>query len=264
MPEFDDVLIISDLHLTPANPHTAERFMAFCAAEARSVQALFIIGDLFEFWVGDDVHLKNPFYSKMAACIRGVADAGVKVFFMAGNRDFIIGHEFATLASWEVLPDPCLVNLGGQEWILSHGDILCTADRAYQLMRWFTRVPFFQKLYRMSSVEKREKFAEKLRIRAINKYSQRDHYDPMKSIKGNVTLSACDAVTRQLKCPRLIHGHTHLPGMNVEAHDGNHWTRWVLSDWDLDHPEMPPRANAFRINASGLEVIDLIQSSNFR
>jgi UDP-2,3-diacylglucosamine hydrolase len=147
MLDFDDALIISDLHLTPVNPKTAERFIQFCAKEARQVKALFIIGDLFEFWVGDDVHLKEPFYQDIAASIRAVSLAGVPVFFIAGNRDFIIGEEFQQQANWKVLEDPCKVRIGNEDWLLSHGDLLCTADPAYQLLRRFTRIKFFQFLY---------------------------------------------------------------------------------------------------------------------
>jgi UDP-2,3-diacylglucosamine hydrolase len=261
MPEFDDALIISDLHLTPANPKTAERFVTFCANEARQVQALFIIGDLFEFWVGDDVHLKHPFYQSVAATIKAVVDAGVKVFFIAGNRDFIIGQQFKQLAQWEVLNDPCLVQIGGKEWLLSHGDVLCTADAPYQLMRRLTRIPFLQFLYNHSPIAWREKMGERLRMRAIEKYRNRESYDPSLSSKGNVTLEACHQVTQVFKCPRLIHGHTHLPNVHQETRAGASWTRWVLSDWDLDHPEMSPRANAFGLNHEGLKTIDLIQTS---
>jgi UDP-2,3-diacylglucosamine hydrolase len=261
MLEFDDALIISDIHLTPVNPETAKRFIQFCESWARQVKALFIIGDLFEFWVGDDVHLKTPFYSDIANSIRAVVDSGTAVFFIAGNRDFIIGEPFSKLAGWQVLEDPCLVKLGAQEWLLSHGDVLCTADPAYQLLRRFTRIPFFQYLYRLSPISYREKFSERLRMRAKTKYSQRESFNPMQAgAKGNVTLEACHAVTQQLNCPRLIHGHTHLPGTHQESLNGNTWTRWVLSDWDLDHPEMPPRANAFKITAKGLEILDLVNT----
>jgi len=254
---FADVLIISDLHLTPAHPKTAKRFMAFCEQQAREVKALFIIGDLFEFWVGDDVHLQDAFYQEVAHKIHTLVQSGVPVFFIAGNRDFIIGTEFHKRAGWQELSDPCLVEIGGQTWLLSHGDILCTADRPYQLLRWITRIPFMQWLYRQSPMSKRIQLSITLKLRAQKKYQQREQYVSGMDQKSNVTLQACGEVTKKFNCPRLIHGHTHLPDVHHEHLNGHEWTRWVLCDWDFDHPDMPNRANAFRINQKGLEIVDL-------
>ncbi len=259
MPEFDHALIISDLHLTAAYPFTANRFVDFCKNEARQVQAVFIIGDLFEFWVGDDAHLQTPFNQDIAKEIHALCASGVKVFFIAGNRDFMLGEEFKKMASWTVLPDPSVVKIGHQSWLLSHGDMLCTADPAYQLFRSFTRVPFFQYLFMLIPSQLRQKLGNRLRSRASIKYQQREYFDPIAAnLKGNVTLDACAKLTEDYQCPRLIHGHTHRPGVQKEQLGHQSWTRWVLSDWDLDHPEMKPRANALLINASGITSIDLV------
>jgi len=263
MPEFDHALIISDLHLTAAYPFTANRFIDFCKNEARQVQAVFIIGDLFEFWVGDDAHMHTPFNLSIGKEIQALSASGVQVFFIAGNRDFMLGKDFQNITSWTVLPDPSVVNIGGQSWLLSHGDMLCTADPAYQLFRSFTRVPFFQYLFMLIPPKLRQKMGDRLRSRAAMKYQRREYFDPMTAnIKGNVTLEACAKITDKFKCPRLIHGHTHRPGAQEEQFGNQSWTRWVLSDWDLDHPEMKPRANALLINSSGITAIDLMQTSS--
>jgi UDP-2,3-diacylglucosamine hydrolase len=107
----------------------------------------------------------------------------------------------------------------------------------------------------------RKKLGERLRRRATMKYEMRKNFDPLKaSIKGNVTLEACSQMTRRYHCDRLIHGHTHLPGFHEENWGGHSWKRWVLCDWDLDHPEMHPRANALRIDNSGIHAVDLIKN----
>jgi UDP-2,3-diacylglucosamine hydrolase len=260
MPEFENALIISDLHLTPAYPYTAERFIEFCQNEAKQVQALFIIGDLFEFWVGDDAHLHHPFHQNIAEQINTLKRTGVKVFFIDGNRDFMLGEAFAKKSGWEKLPDPSVVQIASQRWLLSHGDMLCTADPAYQMFRKFTRVKLFQKIFLLIPTAFREKLGNLLRKRATMKYQKRERFDPTTAnIKGNVTLEACAAITQQNHCDQLIHGHTHRPGVHNEKLGQHAWRRWVLSDWDLDHPEMKPRANALFINKDSLQTIDLMK-----
>ena len=259
MSGLDSAFIISDLHLTPAYPYTAERFVEFCRNEAKQVQALFIIGDLFEFWVGDDAHLHNQFHQDIAKEIQVLGNSGVKVFFIAGNRDFMLGEAFQKRSAWQVLPDPSVVQIASQSWLLSHGDMLCTADPAYQLFRSFTRVRFFQRIFMLIPTSFRKKLGNLLRKRATMKYQKRERFDPQAAnIKGNVTLEACAAITKKQLCNQLIHGHTHRPGVHEEKIQDHSWTRWVLSDWDLDHPEMKPRANALLINQDGIKSIDLI------
>jgi UDP-2,3-diacylglucosamine hydrolase len=256
----DQALIISDIHLTPAYPHTAKRFIDFCQVEARKTPCLFIIGDLFEFWVGDDAHLHSPFHKEIANEIKQVVDSGVLVYFIPGNRDFMLGSAFAKLATWQVLPDPSIIQVGSKKWVLTHGDNLCTADPAYQLFRGITRLQFLQRLFMLIPTPIRKKMGAQLRQRATIKYQLRQHFNPQKAnIKGNVTLQACAKILRKNHCNQLIHGHTHLPGIHQETQGQQEWTRWVLSDWDLDHPEMHPRASALQIDHSGVSVINLIR-----
>jgi len=261
MLEFDNALIISDVHLTPAYPHTANRFIEFCQKEARDIQALFIIGDLFEFWVGDDAHLNSPFHQQIAQEIALIIRSGVPVYFIAGNRDFMLGDQFTQIAGWKVLPDPTRVRIGHQEWLLSHGDLLCTADPTYQLFRRFTRIHLIQKMFLQIPISYRKKLGESLRRRSTIKYQMRQSFDPiMATMKGNVTLEACSQLTNRYQCDQLIHGHTHLPGYHLEKWGNHAWKRWVLSDWDLDHPEMLPRASALRIDLKGIQAINLIEA----
>lgn len=262
MSEFDNALIISDLHLTPAYPYTADRFIDFCKNEAREVQALFIIGDLFEFWVGDDAHLHTQFHHDIAEEIHAVSAAGVAVYFIAGNRDFLLGKAFQKLAGWLPLADPSIIKIGGKSWLLSHGDMLCTADTTYQLFRKWTRRKWIQSLFLLIPIRFRQMLGERLRKRARIKYELREYYDLTNAkIKEDVTLEACAKITQEYGCTQLIHGHTHLPGHHVESFAGQSWQRWVLSDWDLDHPEMKPRAKALMINQETIESIDLLKTS---
>jgi len=259
MISYDNALIISDIHLTPAYPYTATRFIEFCENEARTTQAVFIIGDLFEFWVGDDAHLHTPFYLDIAKHLKALADSGVAVYFMAGNRDFMLGESFKQLAHWEVIPDPSLISIAGEKWLLTHGDALCTADPAYQFYRNLTRLKWLQKLFMRVPISYRKKMAERLRRRATMKYQRKQYFDlAQANIKGDVTLEACAKITKDLGCTKLIHGHTHRPKYHQESYENQTWQRWVLSDWDLDHPEMLPHASAFRIDQSGLQVVNLI------
>jgi UDP-2,3-diacylglucosamine hydrolase len=255
---YENALIISDIHLTPAYPYTAKRFIEFCENEARSTQAVFIIGDLFEFWVGDDAHLHTPFHLDIAKHINLLVQSGVAVYFMAGNRDFMLGESFKSLANWQVIPDPSLITIAGEQWLLTHGDALCTADPAYQFYRRLTRLHWLQKLFMHIPIRYRKQMAERLRRRATIKYQRKQYFDQaLANLKGDVTLDACAKLTKQQGCAKLIHGHTHRPKYHKESLANQQWQRWVLSDWDLDHPEMRPHASAFRLNASGLQVLNL-------
>ncbi len=134
-------LFISDLHLDPARPAITELFLQFLRDEAAHADALYILGDLFEAWIGDDT--PSPAADAVASALRTVADGGVPVYFMPGNRDFLVGEDYAARAGFRILPDPCVVELYGRPTLLMHGDLLCTDDVAYQAFRTQTRDPAF-------------------------------------------------------------------------------------------------------------------------
>ena len=154
-------LFISDLHLDAERPEIGEQFLAFLETEARVAEALYILGDLFESWVGDDD--PNPHYAVMKTAIRALVDSGVPVFFMHGNRDFMIGQQFAEEVGVQLLDDPTPLELYGERVLLSHGDALCTDDLQYQEVRQMTRDPQWQAMMRAKPLEERLAFAEQAR-----------------------------------------------------------------------------------------------------
>ena len=159
-----------------------------------------------------------------------------------------------------LLTDPSLVEIAGAQYILSHGDSLCTADVGYQLFRTWVRKPWIQKLFLHLPLTWRCSVAKHLRNQSHLQYqsAKQDHGSNMKT---NVTAEGCVAVLSAHNCTRLIHGHTHLPAHHQENLRNQEWQRWVLSDWDLDHPEaVLPRASALSIDQHGVRYLDLIKA----
>ncbi len=220
-------LFISDLHLSPVEPATVERFLKFLAGPAQAAASLAILGDLFEYWAGDD-DLADPFNARIIAALRAVTDAGVAVSFMAGNRDFLIGDSFAAAAGLSLLPDPCVLNIAGVRSLLAHGDTLCTDDTDYQDFRRRVRDPAWQTSFLARSLADRKAEIDELRQR-----SERE-----KKIKPlhimDVNASAVVATLRQHGASILIHGHTHRQGQHTHSVDGQICQRWVLGDWHAD------------------------------
>lgn len=260
IPQYASALLISDLHLTPSMPLTAQRFFDFCEKEGPSVEAVFILGDLFEYWIGDDVSLDSPFQQEVKRAIANLSTR-TKTYYLHGNRDFLIGADFLKKTGMTLLPDPSKINIAGNEYIVCHGDSLCTTDVAYQIFRHWVRKPWVQKLFLKMPLHWRKSIANNLRSNSSSQY-QRYVRDASKNghSKTNVTLNACAALLRDLSGDKLIHGHTHLPAHHCEKLAQQEWQRWVLSDWDLDHPESRlPKASALRIDGSGVHYADLVK-----
>jgi UDP-2,3-diacylglucosamine hydrolase len=222
-------LFISDLHLCEERPATTRAFFAFLAGPGREARALYILGDLFEYWVGDD-DAEAPFNERVTAALAALAATGVKVYLLVGNRDFLIGEAFAQRAGLHLLADPTLIELGEQPALLTHGDLLCTDDRAYQEYRAQVRDPAWQRAFLERPLAERKHIVEELRRRS----------EAAKRDKGtdimDVNAGAVEALLREWDYPALIHGHTHRPGHHVHEADGHACERWVLSDWDADAP----------------------------
>ena len=259
--QFASALFISDLHLTPSMPLTAQRFFDFCKKDAPKVEAVFILGDLFEYWVGDDASSQSPFQQEVKRALANLATK-TKTFYMHGNRDFLIGPDFIKKTGMTLLADPTVVEVAGEQYVLCHGDALCTADVGYQVFRSWVRKPWVQKLFLRLPLAWRRAIANHLRSNSHVQYQRgiRNSYS-QNQIKTNVTLDACAATLRAHSGRNLIHGHTHLPAHHHEQLGDQHWQRWVLSDWDLDHPDSTtPRSNALLINDQGVCAIDLIKA----
>ncbi|MBU3564405.1 UDP-2,3-diacylglucosamine diphosphatase [Polynucleobacter sp. Tro8-14-1] len=258
IPQHASALLISDLHLTPSMPLTAQRFFDFCEKDAPKVEAVFILGDLFEYWVGDDASASSPFQQEVQRAIANLSTK-VKTYYIHGNRDFLIGKSFIKKTGMTLLPDPSVVELASHKWVLAHGDALCTADLGYQVFRSWVRKPWVQKLFLTLPLNWRKGVAQHLRSNSHSQY-QTQHRSAASQLKMDVTREACVAVMKDQSGDRLIHGHTHLPAHHKESMDTQAWQRWVLSDWDLDHPEsLHPRASALLIDSAGARYLDLIK-----
>ena len=216
-------LFVSDLHLEPARPEIGEQFLAFLDGPARKADALYILGDLFEAWIGDDD--PNPYYAQMRSAIRELTDSGVPVFFMHGNRDFMIGQQFATEAGLTLLDDPHPLELHGENVLLSHGDALCTDDLEYQQVRAMTRNPDWQAMMLSKSVEERIAFAAQAREQSLARG------ESMTDDIADVNQGAVEQALRDSGADILLHGHTHRPAVHPFHVDDRPVHRIVLGDW---------------------------------
>ena len=256
--QFGSALLISDLHLTPSMPLTAQRFFDFCEKEATKVEAVFILGDLFEYWVGDDAAASSPFQQEVQRTIANLSTK-VQTYYLHGNRDFLIGKSFLKRTGMTLLADPTAVEIASHKWVLAHGDALCTADIAYQTFRNWVRKPWAQKIFLNLPVNWRKGVAQQLRTNSHGQYPSKQRSESHQR-KMDVTREACAAILRDQVGDRLIHGHTHLPAHHEESLGAQSWQRWVLSDWDLDHPEsLRPKASALLIDSAGVRYLDLIK-----
>jgi UDP-2,3-diacylglucosamine hydrolase len=216
-------LFISDLHLDAERPDIGAQFLAFLETDARAAEALYILGDLFESWVGDDD--PNPHYAVMKTGIRALVDAGVPVFFMHGNRDFMIGQQFSAETGVQLLDDPTPLELYGERVLLSHGDALCTDDRQYQNVRQLTRDPEWQAMMRAKPLEERLAFAAQARA------ASQAHYASSSEDIMDVNADAVAQIFREHDMDILLHGHTHRPALHQVELPDRRVTRIVLGDW---------------------------------
>lgn len=216
-------LFISDLHLDAERPEIAEQFLVFLDKEAVHAESLFILGDLFESWIGDDD--PNPHYAVVKTAIRKLADTGVPVYFMHGNRDFMIGDDFAEETGVRILEDPLVRNLYGEPVLLSHGDAYCTDDVAYQNIRKMTRDPQWQSMMRQKSVEERLAFAAQARADSMA------HGGAIDDRISDVNPDAIESAMRDAGVRKMLHGHTHRPAVHEISIDDDPATRIVLGDW---------------------------------
>lgn len=216
-------LFISDLHLDPERPEITRLFLDFLAGEARRAEALYILGDLFEAWIGDDDD--DPHHARVTAGLRALAEAGVPVRVMHGNRDFLLGADFAARSACRLLPEHELIELYGEPTLLLHGDTLCTDDTAYQQFRAQVRSPAWQQAFLAKPLAERRAFAAQARRESRLAQSRLDQ------AIMDVNPEAVKKVMREHGVRRLIHGHTHRPAVHEFELDGAPATRIVLGDW---------------------------------
>ena len=216
-------LFISDLHLDDSRPHIVALFESFLADEARRADALYILGDLFEAWIGDDDDASLP--ARVASALKAVRDAGVPIYFIAGNRDFLLGENFAQRAGMTILDDGTVVDLHRTPTLLMHGDTLCTDDAAYLAFRRQVRDPAWQRQFLAQPLAARRAFAQQARN------VSREHTSQTAMAIMDVNPHAVEAALRDARVTRMIHGHTHRPAIHDLELDGTPAQRIVLGDW---------------------------------
>jgi len=233
----DLTLLVSDLHLTARRPDTTQLFERFLAGPARAARALYILGDLFDYWLGDD-SLAEPFNRRICHALCAFVESGCTGYFMAGNRDFLVGEQFATATGLHLLAEPTVCQIGGVATLLLHGDTLCTDDADYQGFRATVRSPDWSREFLAKPLAERRRQVEGLRER-----SETEKRTKPGGLMDANAIAVADAFRRHA-VTRMVHGHTHRQARHDLTIDGKPCQRWVLGQWD-------ERGNALACDAGG-------------
>ena len=232
-------LFISDLHLDSQRPHSTRQFLAFMERRAPSAERLYILGDLFEAWIGDDDD--DPALDPILGALASLTRAGTACYFMHGNRDFLVGQRFATRTGCRLLGDYEIVDLYGERLLLTHGDLLCTDDTRYMTLRASVRDPAWQREFLAKPLGERRKIAREMRAMSQTEVAAKlDYIMDVNAASVAATMRASDVRT-------LLHGHTHRPGVHRFELDGRDATRIVLGAWH-------ERGSCVRWDESGFEL----------
>ena len=242
-PAWRTVDFLSDLHLDPGHEATVQALAGYLAHTP--ADAIFLLGDLFEVWVGDDALAEHGSFESRCCALLAQAARQHALYFLHGNRDFLIGDGFARASGVALLPDPTVLAFAGQRWLLSHGDALCLDDVEYQRFRALARSPGWQQQF----------LAQPLAVRRAQARQARTQSEALKhggQPYADVDSAAACAWLHAAQAQSLIHGHTHRPATHLLAPG---LQRHVLSDWEL--AAQPPRADLLRLTAAGLQRIQL-------
>ncbi|PSV13726.1 UDP-2,3-diacylglucosamine diphosphatase [Photobacterium leiognathi] len=216
-------LFISDLHLSASRPDMTACFLRFMAEDTANIDALYVLGDLFEMWIGDDE--ESPFLQQIKQAFKTLTDSGIPCYFVHGNRDFLIGKRFSQQTGIQLLPEHSVVDLYGKPTLILHGDTLCIEDEAYQRYRKKVHNKFIQWLFFRIPLSKRIQIGEKFRNN-----SSKNNQMKSQSIM-DVTASEVVRVMKEFHVDQMIHGHTHRPDIHSLTVDEKPATRIVLGDW---------------------------------
>ena len=216
-------LFVSDVHLDSGTPAATEQFLEFLRAVAANAEALYILGDLFETWVGDDD--PDPAKARVCAGIRALTAGGVGCFILHGNRDFLIGRDFCRNTGSRLLADPIVADIDGERVLLTHGDALCTDDHSYQELRSAVRTPSWQRRFLALDLAERELLANQARA------GSKEHMAKAIPTIMDVNQDAVSTAYRATRVRRIIHGHTHRPGVHDTTIEGESVQRLVLGAW---------------------------------
>ena len=216
-------LFASDLHLDSSAPEAIDQFLSFIRDYASHADALYLLGDVFETWVGDDESERDK--TRVCHALHELTSGGVPCFFLHGNRDFLLGRDFASRTGGTLLPDPVVAEFDGERVLLTHGDALCVDDLAYQELRTVVRNPDWQRRFLSLPLEDRERIAGQARK------GSREHTSRTVPVVMDVNQHAVEAAYRSTRTRRMIHGHTHRPGVHDTVVDGKPAQRIVLGAW---------------------------------
>lgn len=233
-------LFAADLHLAAERPQIMAQFLAFTTGIAPQAAALYILGDLFEYWAGDDDN--DALGAQTAAALASLAGRGTRVFLMQGNRDVLMAGAFAARCGATLIEDPLLIDLHGAPTLLTHGDALCTGDADYQKFRAYARDAGNQARFLAQPLAVRRE--QMLGMRAQSEASKQQKTESIM----DVAPAAVEDLLRRHNYPRLIHGHTHRPARHVHQLDGHTCERWVLNDWYQ-------RGGYLRVDAQGCAAV---------
>ncbi len=244
---WETIDFISDLHLQISDSVTAKAWFTYMASAQHQADAIFILGDWFEVWVGDDDD--DPFAALCAAVTRqrstiGPSGKPCEIFIMHGNRDFLLGDDFAQRAHAALLSDPARLNFNGTSYLLTHGDALCTDDVSYMRFRELVRAPEWQSDFLAKSLTERRAIARKIREQSQATHANTTEYADVNESLALEWLNTYD-------CDAMIHGHTHRPG----THKLGAGQRYVLSDWDAN--ATPKRLEVLRLTVNGVKRVAL-------
>src|SRR5262245_21200332 len=232
-------LFISDLHVDAEHPEISRQFLAFLAGPASQAEALYILGDLFEVWIGDDD--PEPEKRRVVAGLRELTASGVPCYVMHGNRDFLLGERFCAETACQLLEDPTVIHQNGERVLTMHGDALCTDDHSYQKLRAMVRDPGWQKMFLALSHDQRRRLAEEARA------GSKEHIAQAMTSIMDVNQYAVETAMRGAGVHLLLHGHTHRPNVHRFDLDGTPAARIVLGDWH-------EQGSVLRWNEAGFEL----------
>lgn len=223
-----EAVFISDLHLEPTEQDITNRFNAFITWAAANTNSVYILGDFFHAWAGDDE--LDSWSESIAKRLKWLTEQQVSVFYMHGNRDFLLGHNFAKLAGFRILPEPSLINLHNHSILLAHGDRYCTNDKSHQRFRRITRSRWFSPLFLQLPLKLRKKLVKKVRQHSQTNTSKT-------AVQMDIVLQPMLEHMQTNVVTLLIHGHIHKAGLRNHVYNGTKYSQYVLSDWD-DNPNL--------------------------
>tara|TARA_B100000900_G_scaffold372494_1_gene352447 strand:- start:1428 stop:2153 length:726 start_codon:yes stop_codon:yes gene_type:complete len=235
-------VFLSDIHISDQHPEISKHLEEFLLEEGSKTDAIFVLGDLFEYWLGDDD--PNPLFREIKQLLKRLSDKNISIFFIHGNRDFLIGESFAEETGCHILNDPHIIDLCDKRVLISHGDMFCTDDKEYQLFRNQTRDPAWKEFILSKSLSFREEFAKQARLESSK------HISSNKNEIMDVNKDEILKMYEKYNVDIIIHGHTHRPAIHDVFFNGRNCQRIVLGDWY-------EQGSILKCDETGFDLIEL-------